>query len=187
MTLGQTLPFGLRDLNLTPLGADGKTVGTATDLPVARTLSFSETEDFTELDGDDVPQGEHGAGPVVEFSIEAGGISLEAYAVFAGGTVTLTGVSPNQKKVYRKLATDSRPYFKVEGQSISDSGGDFHGLIYCCKMDGSIEGSMEYGAFWMTSGSGKGYASKETIGLGRLYDFVQNETQAAIVGGATTS
>lgn len=186
MTLGQTLPFGLRDLNLTPLGADGKTVGTATDLPVARTLSFSETEDFTELDGDDSRQGEHGAGPTVEFSLEAGGISLEAYAVLAGGIVTLTGVSPNQKKLYRKMATDARPYFKVEGQAISDSGGDFHGVIYCAKIDGSLEGSMEYGAFWMTSGSGKGFASKETIGAGRLYDYVQNETSVAITGGATS-
>lgn len=187
MALANTIPYGLRDVTITPLGQDGKTVGTAVDLPISRTLSFSETEDFEELDGDDAKQGEHGAGPMVEWSLEAGGISLEAYSALAGGVVTLSGTTPNQIKQFRKLATDARPYFKVEGQAISDNGGDFHGKIYCCKADGALEGTMGYGAFWLTAASGKSYASKEAIGTGRLYDYVQNETATTIVGGATTS
>jgi hypothetical protein len=173
--LANTLPYGLRDVRITPLGADGKTPGTPVDLPVARTFSFSETEDFEELAGDDQRQATHGAGPVVEWSLESGGISLEAYAAMAGGIVTTTGVTPNQKKTYTKLSTDTRPEFKVEGQSISDSGGDFHTLVYRCKADGALEGEQANGAFRLMAASGKGYGSLEATSLGKLYDFVQNE------------
>ena len=178
----KALPFGLRDIKLTPLGADGATPGSPVDLPVSRTLSFSDTEEFEELRGDDQVEASHGSGPVNEWELEAGGISLEAYAVMAGGTVTTSGVTPNEVKRYRKSATDVRPYFKIEGQAISDNGGDLHGIIYRAKADGSLEGTMEDSTFWLTSASGKGYASKE-VGEeyeGAVYDFVHNETAVAI-------
>lgn len=178
----KALPYGLRDVKLTPLGADGATPGTTVDLPVAQTLSFSETEEFEELRGDDTVAASHGSGPVVEWDLEAGGISLDAYAVMAGGTVVTTGVSPNQKKTYTKLTTDARPYFKIEGKAINDNGGDLHGIIYRAKADGSLEGEMADGSFWVTSASGKGYGSLEDETLDRVYDFVQNET-AVDIGG----
>jgi hypothetical protein len=176
----KALPFGMRQIRLTPLGADGATPGTAVTLPVARKLTFAEVEDFTELRGDDVPQATHGSGPSVDWDLEAGGIGLEAYATIAGGTVTTTGTTPAIAKTYRKLETDVRPYFKAEGRAISDNGGDFHVLIYRCKADSSIGGEFADGAFWLTSCSGKGYGSLETTPLGRVYDFVHNETAVAI-------
>jgi len=176
----RALPYGLRDVKLTPLGADGATPGTPVDLPVSRTLSFSEAEDFEELRGDDAVQASHGSGPTVEWDLESGGISLEAYAVMAGGTVTTSGVTPAAKKTYSKKTTDSRPYFKIEGQSINDNGGDFHCVIYRAKADGSLEGEMGDGAFWLTSASGKGYGSLEAGNLDKVYDFVHNETATAI-------
>lgn len=180
MALGKALPFGLRDVKLTPLGADGATPGTAVDLPVSRTLSFSETEDFEELRGDDKVEASHGAGPIVEWDLEAGGISLEAYAVMAGGTVTSSGTTPAQVKTYTKKTIDARPYFKIQGQSINDNGGDFHCVIYRAKADGSLEGEMADGSFWLTSASGKGYGSLESGNLDKIYDFVHNETAVAI-------
>ncbi|MFT8046885.1 hypothetical protein ACMYMB_23080, partial [Salmonella enterica subsp. enterica serovar Enteritidis] len=51
MPLGTSLPYGLRDVKLTPL-VNG-VPGTPVDLPNARTLSFSESEDSEELRGDD--------------------------------------------------------------------------------------------------------------------------------------
>ena len=177
----KALPFGLRDIKLTPLGTDGATPGTPVDLPAARTLSFSDTEEFEELRGDDTVQGSHGSGPVNEWELEAGGISLEAYAVMAGGTVTTEGVTPNEKKTYRKLITDARPYFKIEGQAINDNGGDLHGIIYRAKADGSLEGTMEDSTFLLTSASGKGYGSLEDEDWeGAVYDFVHNETAVSI-------
>lgn len=176
----KALPFGLRDVKLTPLGADGATPGTSVDLPVSRTLSFSETEEFEELRGDDTVAASHGSGVVVEWSLEAGGISLEAYAVMAGGTVTSSGSTPAMKKVFSKSETSARPYFKIEGQSINDNGGDFHCLIYRAKADGSLEGEMANGSFLLSSASGKGYGSLETGSLGKSYDFVHNETAVAL-------
>lgn len=173
-------PFGLRDVKLTPLGADGSTPGTAVDLPAARTFSFAEAEEFEQLRGDDKLLAEHGSGPSIEWDLESGGISLEAYVVIAGGTLTSSGTTPAVKKTFKKLATEQRPYFKVEGQAISDNGGDFHGIVYKAKATGNIEGEMGDGSFWLTGCSGNGYPSTEAAKTDWLYDFVHNETAIAI-------
>ena len=124
------MPFGLRDVKLKPVDAGTGVAGTAVDLPVSRTFSFSESEDFEELEGDDITAASHGSGPKVEWELEAGGLSFTAYKTMAGGTITESGTTPAQTKVYSKLATDARPYFQVEGQAISDSGGDVHCVVY---------------------------------------------------------
>lgn len=180
MPLGNTLPFGLRDVKLQSISSAGIVSATLVDLPVARTLSFSDTEDFEELRGDDVIVGAHGSGAVVEWDLEGGGISLDAYAIMAGGTVTSTGTTPAQVKTYSKTNIDARPYFIMTGQAISDNGGDFHCLIYRCKADGSLEGELADSSFWLTSASGKGYGRSTD---GKVYDFIQHETTTAIVAG----
>lgn len=178
----KALPYGLRDVKITQLTADRTaTVGSGVDLPVSQTFSFSESEDFTELRGDDVVYANRGSGPTQNWELDAGGISLEAYAIIAGGTVTSTGTTPNVIKRYRKLVTDSRNYFKVEGRALNDNGGDFHGIVYCCKADGSLEGSFGDQTFWVTKASGKGYGSMQSAVQDVVYDFVQNETATAIV------
>lgn len=177
MTLGNSLPFGLRDVKLQEINPDGSVESTLVDLPVARTLSFSDTEDFEELRGDDKVVASHGSGATCEWDLEGGGISLEAYAVMAGGLVTTTGVSPSQVKTFKKKVTDARPYFVITGKAISDNGGDLHGIIYRAKADGSLEGEMADNSFWLTSASGKGYANADDD----VYDFVQHETAAEII------
>lgn len=174
------LPYGLRDIKLTPLGADGSTPGTAVDLPIAQTLTFSESEEYTRLRGDDAVKATHGSGPIVEWDLEAGGLSLVAYATIAGGAIVTTGVTPNIKKTYTKKVTDARPYFKVEGQAIGDSGGDLHGLVYKCKADKDLKGEMKDGQFWVTSCKGTGFPSTESGKIDNVYDFVVNETAVAI-------
>lgn len=169
------LPFGLRDVKITPINADGS-LGTAVDLPAAQTFSFSEAEDFEELRGDDGVVAIRGKGASVEWELESGGISLEAYKVFAGGTITSSGTTPDLVKTFSKVATDSRPYFKVEGQAISDSGGDFHVVLYKCRCSDSLEGEMSDGEFWVSSAGGQAIPNA----AGALYDFVQNETPTAI-------
>jgi len=176
------LPFGLRDIGLTPFTTSAATAyGTKVDLPVSRTMSFSDTEDFEDLAGDDSPAvASHGAGPTIEWELESGGLPFTAFQIMAGGTITASGITPAQKNVFSKLYTDARPYFKAEGQAISDSGGDVHGVIYKAKATGALEGEFAQGAFFLTSASGKGFPSTVATDINKLYDFVQNETAVAI-------
>lgn len=175
------LPYGLRDVKITPYTTDaGTTLGTAVDLPNARTFSFSEAEEFTELRGDDKVVTTRGQGASVDWDLESGGISFEVLAIIAGGTVAETGVTPNQVKTFTKLVTDSRPFFQVEGQSISDSGGDVHCILDRCRSTGNIEGEFGDGQFFLTSASGVALPSLQTGRVDTLYEFVQNETATAI-------
>jgi hypothetical protein len=112
----------------------------------------------------------------VDFDLEAGGISLAAYKVIAGGTSTTSGVSPNTVTTHNKKSTDSRPYFQVEGQAISDSGGDVHVLLYRCRVTGDISGEMADGAFWLTGCSGRAIGDVDD----NVYDMIINETATAI-------
>lgn len=176
------LPYGLRDVKLTGYTDATSTTlnGSSVDLPNSRTFSFSEAEDFEELRGDDKLVTTRGKGAQVEWDLESGGISLEALQVMAGGTVATTGTTPNQIKKFTKKVTDARPYFKVEGQAISDSGGDMHCVLDRCKVTGSIDGEFGDGQFWLTSAGGVALPSLISARTDTLYEFVQNETAVAI-------
>ena len=171
---GYALPFGLRQVKLTPINDAGALVpGSAVFLPASRTFSFSETESFEELAGDDTIVASHGAGPVAEWDLEGGGISLAIWRILSGGTITDSGSTPNAVKTFSKLATDSRPYFQVEGRAISDNGGDFQATVFRCKADGDLEAAMENGSFLLTAASGKGYGR---LSDNKLYEFAHRET-----------
>lgn len=176
------LPFGLRQVKLVPLDAAGaEIVASGVFLPASRTFSFGETEEFENLDGDDKRIASHGSGPVVEFDLEGGGISLDVWKILAGGTVTSTGTTPAMVKTLTKKTTDARPYFNVYGRAISDSGGDFQIVVYRCKADGDLEASMENGSFTLTSCSGTGIGN---LSDDKLWDFVHKETAVALTAGS---
>lgn len=171
------LPYGMRDIKLTPFTDEAATtLGTAVDLPNARTLSFSEAEEFTELRGDDKVVAIHGNGALVDWDLEAGGISLEAYAVLSGGTVTTTGVSPASVKKMDKSVMDLRPYFQITGKAISDSGGHVLVTIYKAKCNAAIEGSFTDGEFYLTTATGQGLPSTVAANEDLLYTFEHYET-----------
>jgi hypothetical protein len=176
------LPFGIRDTKVTPYTTSGATtLGTGVDSPLARTLSFSESEDYEELRGDDGLRAIVGLGPSVEWEMENGGLSVPAYKGMNGGTSSTSGVTPNQVTTYYKKVTDARPYFKGEGQSMSDSGGDMHVILHKARASGSLEGELADGAFWLTSASGVALPATITGKTDYLYEFVLNETATAIV------
>ena len=176
------LPYGLRDVNLTPSTDSGAPTldTTSVDLPNARTFSFSEAEEFTELRGDDKVVTTRGQGASVEWDLEAGGLSFDALKVMAGGTIDDTAVAPNTVRTFTKKVTDSRPFFQVEGQVISDSGGDVHCILPRCRVTGNIEGEFSDGNFFLTSGSGAALPSLVTGEVDTLYEFVQNESATPI-------
>lgn len=182
MTMPVPLPFGLRMVKITPYTDATATVlaGASIQLPNSRTFSFTETEDFEQLRGDDTLVAVHGNGPIVNWELEAGGYSMEAVQAIYGGTITTTGSTPNRVKKLRKLRTDQRPYFKVEGQVISDSGGDVHIVVHRCKASGDLDGEFADGQFWLTGASGQGLPSLVVADLNTVWDFVQNETITSI-------
>lgn len=198
-----SLPYGMRKIMLTPYTDQaGTTLATSSvRLPNARTLSFSDTEEFSELRGDDRVVAQHGNGSAVEWEMESGGLPFEAYKVMAGGTIVETGTAGSLRRVYSKKVTDQRPYFRIEGQAISDSGGDVHAVIYRCKATGELSGEFADGEFFLTSASGVGIAMPEDyidVDLrNTLYDFIQNEqvtdfvepnpTTAPVITAATPS
>lgn len=169
------LAYGLRDVGLYAMDSSGN-LANKVDLPAAQTFSFSEAEDFEELRGDDKVVAIRGKGPKVEWDLEAGGISLAAYVVLAGGTTNLSGTTPNQVFKILKKVTDARPYFRVEGQAISDSGGDFHGRLFKARVSDNIEGEMADGTFWVTSCSGTAIGDNND----NLYELYSNESVTAI-------
>jgi len=178
------LPYGLRDVKLTPYtDASGSVLddadGASIDLPNARTLSFSEAEDFDELTGDDRTVTTVGKGPKVDWSLESGGISFEAWKVLSGGTIAESGTAPARKKTFTKKGSTRRPWFRVEGQAISDSGGDVHCTIFRCRASDKLEGELSGGNFFLTACSGQGLPLlDESDDL--LFEFVQNETAVTI-------
>jgi hypothetical protein len=176
------LPYGLRDVKLTPYTTDAATtLGTPSiDLPYSRTLSFTEAEEFEELRGDDKVVTTRGRGAQVEWELESGGLSFEALKIIAGGTITETGTTPAQVKKFSKLATQARPFFKAEGQAISDSGGDLHCVMDLCRTTGDIEGEFSDGEFFLTAAEGVALPSKLATRTDVLYEFVQNETAVTI-------
>lgn len=180
----EAIPFGLRDVKVGLLDATTQLPTVLVDLPNSQTFNFTDEEDFEVLRGDDRDVARRGKGATVAWELESGGISLEAYAIMNGGTITLSGVAPNTKKSYRKKGTDQRPDFWVEGQSMSESGGDFHCVLPRVKADESLEGSMEDGTFWVTSASGHGMTSlapeTDTKHYELLYEFVHNEQATPI-------
>lgn len=192
MPLGNALPYGLRDVKLIKyptLAAD--TFGsTLTDLPVARTFSFNDTEDYEDLRGDDKLYTSHGQGAVVEWELESGGISFDAYAILAGGVVIDTGITPNQIKRFRKKSLDVRPFFIAIGQAINDNGGDFKPIIWRCRSTGNVEGELGDGEFFIPSVSGKGFPCQvsglvnATEIFDSIYDFAYFETSANIAAPA---
>jgi hypothetical protein len=192
MALGTSLPYGLRDIKLVQYpDLEADSFGTTlVDLPNAQTMSFTDAEEYTDLRGDDKLVTSHGQGSEAEWEIESGGISFAAHAILAGGVVIETGVTPNQHKRYRKKTTDQRPFFTVMGQSISDAGGDFHGILWLCRSTGNVEGELSDGEFLVPTVSGKGFPCRVsgvvagTEIFDTIYDFVQNETITALAAPA---
>jgi hypothetical protein len=177
------LPYGLRQLMLTPYtDAQGTVLGnTSYPLPVAMTLGFSETEQYDELRGDDVLVAVHGRGPQVDWSLEAGGMDITCWSLISGGSVIEEGVAPNRVTRMRKSGDDQRPYVRIDGRAISDSGGDMKSRIYRCKANGRLQADLRGGAFQTSRIDGVGLPM---VGDGGrwLYEFIRSEQESAIPG-----
>lgn len=172
------LPYGLRDVKVATLDAAG-VKGTLVDLPNAQTFEFTETTSTQELRGDDVIKASRTTVEAVEWSLDAGGITFAAMKVIAGGTITVTGVTPNIKHEWRRQEGESYPDFFVEGQALSESGGDHHTVVHRAKAS-QISGTHQDQEFWISHAEGTGIGALTVADIGAVWDMVANETTTAI-------
>jgi hypothetical protein len=150
-------------------------------LPIAMTLGFSETEQFDELRGDDKLVAVHGRGPQVDWSLEAGGMNMTAWSIISGGAVVEEGTAPNRTVALQKSWNDERPYFRIDGRVISDSGGNVVATIYRAKANGRIRADHKYGAFQTSQIDGIGLPLINDD-ASWLYQILQNETDSPLSG-----
>lgn len=175
------LPYGVRDLKLTQYTDQLGMVlgGTSIDLPFMQTLNFTEAEEFAELRGDDKLITTRGRGSQVNWDLEAGGLSVPAWATFTGGSVIERGLTPNRVIELQKKSTQSRPYFRIDGKMISDSGGDILVRIYRCRANGDITSNFQDGEFGTTQVSGVGLPLLDDSN-DLLYSIFRRETSEAL-------
>lgn len=162
--------YGLRDIKLTSLNG-----ATQLDLNAAQTLTWSESVVSDELRGDDVIKATVGYVEGIEFSIEAGGISLEAYAFITGETAVTAGTTPNRTQRVVRTGAKNFPYIKIYGRAIGDGNDGVHVLLRKVKVT-SLEGNLTNQEFYITKCSGMGIADDSN----ELYEIVMNETDAAL-------
>lgn len=172
------LPYGLRDVKVATLDSAG-VKGTLVDLPNAQTFEFQEETETQELRGDDTVVALRTTVSAVSWTLEAGGITFAAMAVIAGGTVASTGTTPNVKKTWVRMGTDSYPDFYLEGQAMSESGGDNHTAIHRAKAS-QISGSHTDQEFWVSHAEGTGIATLTSADVGKVWTMTSNETATAI-------
>jgi hypothetical protein len=160
-----TKPFGLRDVKFVAL--DGMD---SADLPASRTLSFTERVMSAEFTGDDELQGVVTIPIGCEGDLEAGGISLEAYALITGHSLTPGGSSD-----LLEGDSSSFPYFKIYGKSVDDEGGDVHCKILKAKLTEALQGEFKYGEFFVNK--------MKFVGVkvgGKAFEFVANDTETEL-------
>jgi len=171
------VPYGIRDIKLTPINADGS-YGTMVDLPAAQTMSFTLEQDEQVLRGDDADQVVSNQVKGISWSLNAGGLDFDALAVILGVNPVDSGTTPNRTQILAVKATDTRPWFRVDGRAISaDGGGDLKVILYKCKCSGNVGPfEMKDGEFMITQIEGKGVDD----GVHGIFALDQEETAAEI-------
>lgn len=181
MPISDALPYGVRDIKLTQYtDAAGTTLNsTSVDLPYIQTLNFTEAEEFQELRGDDKLITTRGRGSQVNWSMESGGLPVYAWSVLTGGSLVETGLTPNRVTELKKKATTYRPFFRIDGRIISDSGGDVLVRIYRCRVTGDVQANFQNGEFTTSQISGVGLPLLDDAN-DLIYSIFRRETSSVI-------
>lgn len=176
MTLNDNrMPYGLRDIKVATLTGSPHVKGTLVDLPNAQTFEFTESTSTQTLRGDDAVKASRTTVDAVEWTLEAGGINFAAMKVIAGGTITVSGTTPAVKNVWSRLEGEAYPDFYVEGQAMSESGGDHHTVVHRAKAS-QISGTHQDQEFWVSHAEGTGIGSLATATVGKVWEMAANET-----------
>lgn len=176
----ETKVLQLKDVEIAPLttDADPPVYGALVDVPGIQTLEITPHLEEVELRGDDQILDIFSRVDYIEWSWKNAKVPLEVLKVLLGGSVTLSGVTPNQKQVYALGGTDKPAWFKLEGQAlyVEEGLGDVHVVLYKCKCTGGAAFALGDGFAVVTA---KGKAIR-LAAQGKLLDVVLNETATNI-------
>lgn len=162
-------PFGLRQVVLTDdAGANPVT------LPRSLMLHVTPRLQAEEFDVEGVLVGAVAVVVGADWELEAGGISLEAWAKLTGLSVTAAGSTPNRSWSLAAAGGAVAPYVRLYGRAVGDGDDDVYCRLYRCKLT-SIEGTFRRGEFFVSSAAG--VAVKHSSGV---LEFVQRETAASL-------
>jgi hypothetical protein len=162
--------FGLRQLmTYDTAGANGVA------LPAGMTLSFQERVSAEEFLAEGEVVAVRAFVIAVDWELEAGGISLAAWARLSGRTATETGTTPNRITTLTATGGDEFPYFRVYGRSVGDAGDDVRCQILNAKVT-RLEGAFGDGEFLVSRCSGVGVPNSS----GQVYQVVQRETAGVL-------
>ena len=139
---GVLTPLGLADVKIAQMLTDPvggiATYGPSWDVPGGQSISF--TPDFLEkeLRGDNKVLDQYSKVQSISGSCKHAKISLALQAIFMGGTISDSGVTPNEKRTLTVLGSDKPSYFRMEGlvdyRGGEALGGDFHIVLTKVKI-----------------------------------------------------
>lgn len=162
--------YGLHEIRL--VSADGLITAS---LPVSQALTWNERLAKGELNNryglarvDAVLDG-------IEWSLEAGGISLQAHAMMLGATIQTSGLSPNREQRINRQRGAQMPYFKIYGKAFGDQSDGLYILLKKCKVT-TLQGKLGSDGFYITKCSGVGVADA----TGSLYEIIKAETAGSL-------
>jgi hypothetical protein len=146
--------YSITDLKVAPL--TGETPGSLIDVPGIRSLTVTLTTEEVELRGDNTVIAVADQGRGLEWSAEAGGLSMAAYQVITGKSFADTGSTPNAIRSMHIASTDNSPYFYLAGKAPGDDAqSELQVHIYRAKASGNIELAFSDGEFLTPGFSGR--------------------------------
>ena len=176
--------YSVEDAKIAAMTADPSggttTYGSLIDVPGIKNVGIGFEINTVSLLGDNTELESDSTLRAVTLTFDHAKVSLDALAVFLGGTNTDSGTGSAEIATYRRLSTDTMSYFKFEAKTPTSGtdniGGDVHLLVYKCKITDYSLGMPEQDNATI-SASARGVARASDL---RLWDLVFNETAAAI-------
>lgn len=171
-------PFGLEDVKIATLNADGS-YGDEVDVPSVQMFSPNLQTTNAELEGDDITTAVHARNRSAELRLRFGGLSLDAYNVLTGVTVDTYGSTPDSAESMDFTSTDNYPYFGIVGK-IADAEGSGCFMVFLPKVK-ILEGfelGAEFGQFMTPEISARGIADDDGLIMRPI--FYEADTSATI-------
>lgn len=170
--------IGLREIDITPIDPDTLALGTPIPLPGSQVLTFKRKQDKKSLRGNDRTIDTSIQNIAADWSFDHGGlIPLDAAEVLSGGTLEVSGTSPNEVKTLTQRSTDQPGFFRIRGRSVNSKGVSGSKIVYYYCQCETFEGEMKDGEYWVSKAGGEaiGHPSND-----KVWDLVQEETSVAL-------